>query len=354
MLAPSVPAHVISIVHGTALVFPDRIDVELTVNAEDFVHYYGASAAQGDSRSDAAIERAAVRHADHLFEHFIIRDVDGERLSGRVVSFDTIPVEAASTENGSRHSRIVYLLEYSLTAPPRYLSFQQTLGSGDAGLPSQLYLDVRTEDNEESTALRLTSGGNVETLKLHWPNGARSGDRSEIVGPLEELKSIATRVEIDDAGTRVLIDLPVPLLETFLPVRRTGRDFLESSEHLAAQRAIEEFLHGRLPMQINGRHVEPHATSLNFLDLEPDGAANSARRQRRSAWTTRVRVVQSYPTLSMPQAIELQWTLFNPLVLEVQAVIACGHRESIHRLSTYDPILRWTSAASGVVARSLR
>lgn len=316
------------------------------------MHYYGAPAAPGHPYSDDAIDRAAVRHADHLLEHFIIRNAGSERLSGKLVSRRTeASADEPSRDGRPRAPRIVYCLQYALKVPPRFLSFQQTLGAGDAALPSQLYLDVRGAGAEKATTLRLTSGGNLETLRFRWLDAGSSGAPPEIIGPLEALKSIGARLQIDDTETRVQIDLPLPLLETFLNLRRTDRDFLEPSEQRAAQRAVQEYLRGRLPMQINGGSVEPHEVSLAFLDMEPLGAANPARTRRRSAWTTRVRVVQSYSTTSKPQAIELRWTLFNPIVLEVQAVIACGNRESVHRLSTYDPILRWKSAESVVAVK---
>lgn len=338
-------AHVISILHGTASVLTDRIDVELTVNAEDFVHSYGASADPGHSQSGEPIDRAAARHAVQLLEHFIIRSADGERLSGRLVSRRAkASADVPSREVRLRAPRIIYGFQYVLNIPPRFLSFQQTLGAGDVALPAQLYLDVRAGDSGVSTTLRLTSGGNLETLQFRWPDAA--GAAPKIIGPLEELKSIAARFEIDEAETRIQIDLPLPLLETFLPLRRADRDFLDPSEQQAARSVVQEFLRGHLPLHINGHSAAPRDVSVAFLTLDSTEAAAGAL-QRVSAWTTRVRAIQSYATSSMPQAIELRWTLFNPLVLEVPAVIARGHQESTHRLSTYQPTLLWKRTATG-------
>lgn len=331
--------HVISIVRGAATVHRDRIEVELTINAEDFVHYCGMVAVPGRPLSVDAVERAAARHADHLLEHFIIRNADGERLSGKLISLRTheSAVEV-SRESRPHSSHIVYSLEYALIRPPPFLSFQQTIGAGDAGLPSQLYLDVRAAADERGTTLRLTSGGNLETLRLQWPD-ADSGSRPMIVGPLEELKFIGARMEIGDTSTRIEVDVPMPLLDMFLAIPRAERDFLDPEEQSAGRRAIEQFFRSRLALRIDGQTAEPRDAAISFFGL--NAGESTDRSLRLSAWTTRVRATLSYSSSAPPRDAELRWTLFNAAVLEARAVVACENRESVHRLSTYEPILHW-------------
>jgi hypothetical protein len=314
-------AHVISIIRGTAVVHAERLEVVLEVNPEDLVHYYG---------SGEITPRAADRHAEHLLEQFVIRDADGDRVMGRVASVRT------ATSDKSAPRRFVYSLEYALASAPEYLTFQQRIGAVDAGLRSQLYLLVRTAGASVTTILRLTSGGNTETLQLQWPDNGSIGARPGIAGPVEELKSVRVRMDVREDGVNLQVDVPFPIMETFLPLRRDRQDFLETGEQEAARLAIQRFLDRRFPLRINGQSAEPHDSAIAFVQLNPAGRA-----QRLSAWTTRVRAHLSYPSPELVREVEMGWTLFNAAVLEVQAVVNCNGQETDRRISTYEPDLRW-------------
>jgi hypothetical protein len=334
-LAQPANGHVISIIRGSAVVHRDRAKVELEVNPEDFTHFYGIRAGLGNSASRDVTQRAADRYAQGLLQQFIIRDSDGERVAGRLESM------RMAAPGDLPAQRFVYFLEYALKTAPGYLSFQQRIGDGDARLPSQLYLVVRAEGSEDAKTLRLTSGGNVETLGFQWPEQGSPGARPGIIGPVEELKSVSARLEVRDDGVQLHVDIPLPLMETFVPQHRDQQDFLETGEQEAAQRGIRRFLEGRFPLRINGGPVEPSKMAIAFVELDSPELKRAGPAQRLSVWTTRVRAKLSYPSPLQVRELELDWTLFNAAVLEVQAVVSCDGRESTRQISTYEPKLHW-------------
>jgi hypothetical protein len=340
----SIRAHVISIGRGTVVVHPDHFTVELKVAAEDFVHYFGPGTTPSLPLVSEAIQRVAARHADQFLEHLVIRQSEGIRLYGRLVSQTMDPALNANSDGERLRSlRVNYVFEYALKYPPRYLSFQQSQSEGIVTLPSQLYLDVRPVGSDDLQVIRLTNGGNVETLKFNWPG---NGGGRPSIGRVDELQAVTAYVDVGDNDVRVTIEIPLPVLETFLSVERADRDFLEVSEQLAAMPRLRAFFQGRNPILINGRALNASDTKLEFLDIDSSGLETSTHSTRLGAWMTRVKVIQSYKPNSRPDQIELQWNLFNPAVLEAEAILACNGRRSNHRISTYEPTLRWSRFAA--------
>jgi hypothetical protein len=338
-------AHVISIGRGWVVVHPDHLRVEWKVATEDFVHDYGLGTTPARPLTSAAIRRVAARHADYLLKRLIIRDSEGNRLFGKLVSRTTDPALNANLDRERLLSlRITYVFEYKLKRSPRYLAFQQSPDEGTVESPSQLYLDVSLAGTRRSKIIQLTNGGNVETLKFNWPDV--DGGRPTIVGPIKELKSVLAYIDVADDGVRVTLEVPLPVLETFLHVDRADRDFLEVSEQMTATPRLVAFFRNRTSISINGPVAEPSRARLEFLGADSSGPDTNRPSVRLSTWMTRVRFIQSYEPNSRPERIELRWNVFNPAVLVAEVLVTCGSQRSAHRISTYEPTLRWARSAT--------
>lgn len=347
LLPTSALAHVISIQRASATLHPDRITIEWKADAEDLVHQYGLGRTPARPYSVESVRDVAPRHADRLRSQLIIRDANGEQLVGRSVSQTMEPDPESNPDPATLQLR--YEFEYRLESPPRYLSFQKSPGDGDPHTPTQLHLDIRPVGGNRPELIRLTNGGNVETIRIKWPDEGRRQPAS--ISPAQDLKCIAAKIDVSERGMRVVLEVPLPMLETFQSVQRVDRDFLESSEQLEAAPHLSAFLRSRNPIHINGRPAEPGEMTLEFLDAGSPAQQTDTAPARLGVWLTRVRVVQNYKCNTSPEDFELRWNLFNPAVLVAEATVTCLGQSSTHRISTYEPTLRWSRGPSDLAQR---
>lgn len=344
LIAAPLHAHVISAERGSVVVQPHRVTVKWQVQAEDFAHYYGLGRVASRPFTMETIRRSADEHADYLMAHLIIRDSTGERLVGKAGAQTMEAADGGNDDDKAlRGLRVNYVFEYPLKAPPRFLSFQRSLRESAGWSPSQISLAVRLAENDCTETIRLTRGANVETLEFDWANAGRG--QPVIVGPVTRLKTISACVDVAGEEVRVAVEIPLPLLETFLDVERVDREFVEISEQEKAVPRLSAFLSGRNPIRINGVAAEAGLTRLQFVHAGLRGEDAGDASARLGAWMTVVRFVRTYQCDSMPRDFELQWNLFNPAVLVATAAITCDGRVSTHRISTYEPTLRWSRAA---------
>lgn len=344
LLAVPVRAHVISAERGCVTVHSDRVTVEWQVHAEDFTHHYGIGRAALRPFTVESIRRAADEHAAHLLAHLIIRDAAGNRLFGKALSQTMEPAVGGNVDaEALRSLQIDYVFEYPLKSPPRYLSFQRSSREDPAWSPSQINLAVRLAESDRTETVRLTRGANVETLEFDWANAGRG--QPAIVGPVGRLKTLSAHIDVAGDEVQVAVEIPLPLLETFLNVERVDRDFLEISEQEKAIPELSAYLSGRNPIRINGEAAQAELTRLQFLHAGSRGADSMTASSRLAAWMTVVRFDQTYKCDATPRELELQWNLFNPVVLVAEATVTSNGQGSTHRISTYEPTLRWSQSA---------
>jgi len=345
LLKLPVHAHVISSERGSVTVHPDHIKVEWQVHAEDFAHYYGLGRVPSRPFSMIELRRVADGHADQLLEHLIIRDSAGERLVGKTFSRAMDPIEDVNADSEVLSAlRVNYVFEYPLKSPPRYLSFQRSSRESAVWSPSQVFLAVRLAESDRIETICLTRGANVETLEFDWQDAGRG--HSAMIGPVKRLKTITAHIDVVKDEVRVAVEIPLPLLETFLSVDRADQDFLDPSEQENAIPRLSAFLRDRNPIRINSQAADAGMTRLQFLGVGSSGLDAETNSTRFGAWMTVVRFVQTYNCDSTPREFELRWSLFNPAVLVAEACITCGGQSSTRRISTYEPTLRWSQEAS--------
>ena len=370
-------AHSFLLSRGTVDVQRDRIVARLEINAADFIHYYRPRTTHAEISTNW-LHDVVARHEQHLLDHFIVRDTQGERLRGRVVATkiqQPTPDEAAPPAveparrapdtpgqarrrnmdyKRLRNTLVTYTLEFPTPHSPEYLTFQQRFGGPHPIMPVQLALAVRA-DGQPDRGITLTNGGNVETLRFarrgSQPAGAPSeadepAPRTGNPLPADRFKTIHARFRIEDDAVRCDIYVPLVLVETWLPVRRADRDFIEPAEMDAAREALEAFLSDRNQVRIDGRRVRPAPAAPAFLGPEAASIADATPRRRLGAWSARVGVSLRYPTDTPPQRVDVLWGLFNGVVLNARATVECGAVRQETSLTTYEPTLHWARPPS--------
>ena len=281
------------------------------------------------SAERVVIEREVDEGTEGLrLSELIVRDGDGHRLEGRVVSV------TPSAEAG----HVLLRVELALPAPARWLSFQLAPSMMTTSLAHRLTLtltDQSAASSPEPRQVTLTSGGNVETLRFGRPEPvAVSCGPSVLDRHPDRLQGVEALLRDEGAGMRVDVVLPLGILETWLPIARADADILSAEEQRDAFANIASFVESRIRVRSQGALVGSMSWDATFLGLD-DAADGPARPPRaRDAWTARVRV-----TLHFPQRGSLGWDLWNARVLTADIVMMKGEQCERRRLSTYAPNL---------------
>jgi len=345
-------AHTVLLSRGTVVVHRNRIVSRIEIDAKDFIHYYHLRpAAEGFSAS--ALRDAVLKHRQHLLEHFLIRNTRGERLIGKCVDVEwdePSDMKIGYSELGAL--RAVYVLEHPTHSPPRYLTFQQFLGGRHAPMPVRLALSVTAAGDATARFIQLTNRGNVETLEFAWPDPAVkksipssvSGQQPGYPGHAPEqdrFKSVYACVQIEGMVVRCDIYVPLVLLETWLPLRRASRDFIDAGEMTDARERLRAFFAGRNRFRINDRPAAPSAVRLSFLG--PDALSiDEPPVERLGVWSARVGVRLTYETDVPVSQVELVWDLFNNAVFNATVTTVFGDSRNEKVVTPYNPIVSWS------------
>jgi hypothetical protein len=333
-------AHQLSVRTGTVVIDQDRIAVTIEVPAEDFRH--DDTAPPEASCSRGWLEEARTRHEPVLLASLVIRDADGDRLKGRVLS-STVPAPIEDSFEWDRLRRIqaTYRLEYTLPGTPRFLTFQLRFGEAPAPLNSQLALDVRRKGERSGRTIRLTSRGNAETLEFPTGKTAASGptqDRNALPAP-ERFNTIFSIIRADEGALEIETHVPLTLLETWQPVARRDADIIDPAEQAEACRVLAGLLAGAHRVLLDGAPRHGESAEMGILPPGAAGLAIQSEPHRASVWTARVAVRMRYGCAAPCEAVELRWGLFNNAVLTGRAVVTARGRTFEHEFTTYDPVL---------------
>ncbi len=342
-------AHTVLISRGTVAVHPGRIVSRIEVNAKDFVHYYHLRpTAQG--LAAATLRDAVLKHPQHLLEHFIVRDARGERLRGKCVDVQwNEPSETKIGDSQLGDIRAIYVLEFPTRTPPRYLTFQQFFGGECAPMPVRLALSVAATNGGAARFTQLTNRGNVETLEFTWPQSAPkrlmpasvSGEQPGHALRRDRFKTVQARMHIDGRTVNCDIHVPLVLLETWLPLRRASRDFIDAQEMTGARERLRAFFAGRNRIRINDELAAPSAVRFSFLG--PDASSvDEPQAKRLGAWSARLGVRLTYETDEPVSQVEWVWDLFNNAVLNATVATTFADSRSEKVVTPYSPSVSWS------------
>ncbi len=350
----SARAHPISLTSATIEVNTNQLTATLEVMCEDFVMLYGYVADKDNYISKSNLEEGMKKHSDLLSRDFMLRDRDGQLLSGKLASLEPpmIPERGVLVDD-LMQTKVVYHLVYPVAKAPEYLTVQEKIGSGGgAFLPSVMQLTVHQTGAEARPTVALTGEGDVQTFEFGWsgagavrPSGgataeAAAGQPSPNMG-IESYGAIYAFLYIGPAEVRVEILMPLLTLETWTEVPRKDNNFLEVAEQQAALPRLQEFFRGHNKIVIDGLEVPPVVQRLDFYGVDFKDFAVTAEPRRLSAWTARVGVILTYSTKGVPNQVAVTWDLFNPRVLSARAAVFAGEDAKPHRFTRYQPTFTW-------------
>ena len=347
-------AHPISLCSAAVEVSGNQVTARLEVMCEDFVMLYGYTADAENYISKTNLVEGIKRHIDLLLRDFMIRDHEGQLLSGRLENIETpaIPDRGILVDD-LMQTKIVYQFAYPVAKPPVYLTFQEQIGSSSgAFVPSVMQLTVRQTGNAPLPTVTLTGEGEVQTFRFDWSGtGAAkspSGTTNEAAASqapgdmgIESYGAIYAFLYVEPAEVRVEILMPVLTLETWNEVPRKDRNFLEVTEQQAAIPALKEFFGSHNQVVVDGLEVRPVVRRLDFYGLDFKDFAVAAEPRRLSAWTARLGVILTYSTKGLPNQVGVTWDLFNPKVLSVRAAVFAGEDAKRCRFTRYQPTFTW-------------
>jgi hypothetical protein len=354
LVAVSTGAHPISLTSATVEVSSNQITASLEVMCEDFVMLYGYMANKDNYISRTNLEEGMQKHSDLLLRDFMLRDREGQLLSGKLAGLEppTIP-ERGLLMDDLMQSKVVYHLVYPVAKPPDYLTVQQKIGGGSgAFLPSIMQLTVHQSGAEARPMVVLSGEGDVQTFEFEWSGvgtarrslgatvDAAAGQPSPSMG-IESYGTIYGFLYIGPAEVRVEILMPLLTLETWTEVPRKDNNFLEVAEQKAVLPALEEFFRGHNKVVIDGLEVRPVVQRLDFYGVDFKDFAVTAEPRRLSTWTARVGVILRYSTKGLPDQVAVTWDLFNPRVLSARAAVFAGNDAKPYHFTRYQPTFTW-------------
>ena len=148
-------------------------------------------------------------------------------------------------------------------------------------------------------------------------------------------------MHIEGTVVRCDIYMPLVLLETWLPLRRASRDFIDAGEMADARERLRAFFAGRNRIRINDRRAAPSAVRLSFLG--PDALSiDEPQVERLGAWSARLGVRLTYETDVPVSQVEIVWDLFNNTVFNATVTTVFGDSRIEKIVTPYSPSGSWS------------
>ncbi len=334
-------AHQFSIAQGTATVHADRVAIVLEFNGEDLRHVDGSPPPSDAGGLSTWIDNASQQHGQVVCDRLIVRDIDGNSISGRVLETKVRKTGGDSTDvDRLRDVRVVHSLSYPLRERASLLTFQQSTDSATS-LRTQWIMAVRVDGEERERIVRLTSQGNAETLAFD------SCDKLTVDVPPpmrdEKFRSMYVIVRHQEHGMTLDLFAPLTIVETFVPTSRRNPDYVEMDEQTSILAAWEKLVASRVDVIRGEEPMRGAVTASEFAPPCPSDSDSDSSTRRVSAYSARVHA--QFEFADAPSTAELTWKLFNNLVLNVPLFIEQETVPIVAELTTYAPRIALTLPA---------
>lgn len=351
--------HPISITEASVFITRTKAIVRIQMFAEDLVLFQGLEPNDQDRLMPDDLRRGLEDHKAFLLEKFSIRDASGELLKGQITDLKPfeIPENGIPSNEMMQHSA-TYELEYSFTAPPEFLTFQQDIADANFIIPSEMSLTVHQSGTGLNFTERLMPGGST-TVRFDW-NQTLSEDASdaewetwfekqrEATLGITSYSSLYSFIYIDPTEIRHEILVPLATLKTILPVKHNDPAFVEVEEQEAIRTQIRDWLKSENPVMINGSRVLPEFTRIDFYSLNLSDFAAQAAPQRVSLASGRVGIIMTYRTPDdVIRDATVSWNLYYSTLTKIPAVVI-GFPDRMDRFEfsrfnkAEDNTLKWT------------
>lgn len=325
--------HPVSVTETAAFVTRDKVSVRISVFVEDLFLFHNLKPNAQDFLEPTVIRSGIDKHKQFLLDRFVIRDVDGAKLTGRVVGVKEfeMPAEGVPMADLMAH-KLEFRLEYLLLKPPEFLTFSQHLVDQDVLIPAEMKLVIKQE-NAGTPFATVLQPDHPETVRFSWENPALPAEaseeewekwfekqREETLG-ITSYSSVYSFLYIEDFEVRHEVLIPLLSLEESVLIARDDDGFLDIPEQDAARQQIEAYFTSGNPIEIDGVIVKPRVDRIDFYGLDFKDFAIQADRKKVSMANARVGVILSYSTKGPPSTVQLTWDRFNRYVWSVNVFV---------------------------------
>ncbi|QDT28502.1 hypothetical protein Enr10x_38460 [Gimesia panareensis] len=327
-----VEAHPISVSQENVYVTREKVVISMQIYVEDLYFFQKLEPDKENIVSQKKIKQAIEKHKLFLLDRLLVRDINGERLKGKVVSVDDSSVSAQGVAMSDLMAfTLVFQLEYPLSEPPEFLTFSQQLVDSNAGFPAMVQFNLKQEGSETPYAVAMKPR-EPQTIRFNWDHPPLAPDASEedwqkwLKERREETLGITSYgtvysfIYIEDFEVRHEILIPLATLESFFTLDRKDEDFLSVAEQEASREKIEQFFAKANPVEIDGIVVKPVISRLDFYGLDFKDFAKPAEKKKVSIANARVGIILSYSTKGTPDKVKVTWDMFNRSLWSAESV----------------------------------
>ena len=328
-----VRAHPISLTQAFVFVTREKATVKLDFFAEDLFLFHNLAPNDRDFLEPNVIQSGIEKHEKFLLERFTIRDVHGQRLTGRVVNVEQSKMSAEGIRLADLMShRISFQVEYPFAEPPEFLTFSQQLTDDKLVVPAEVQLNVKQE-TAGTRSQEVLYPGTPQTVRFSWDSPPLAPDASqeardewyqkqkdETLG-ITSYSAVYSFLYITDYEVRHEILIPLLTLEESVLIARADDAFLEIAEQDAAREQIAAYFTAGNPVEIDGVPVQPVVQRIDFYGLDFKDFAQRAERRRVPMSSARVGVILSYSTKGTPSRVQVTWDRFNRFIWTVNMIV---------------------------------
>ncbi len=333
LAAGPIHAHPISLTQAFVFVTREQATVKLDFFAEDLFLFHNLAPNDRDFLEPNVIQSGIEKHKTFLLERFTIRDVHGQRLTGRVVGVGQSKMAAEGIRLADLMShRISFQVEYPFTEPPEFLTFSQQLSDDKLVVPAEVQLNVKQEAAGTGSQ-EVLYPGTPQTVRFRWDSPPLAPDASqeardewyqkqkdETLG-ITSYSAVYSFLYITDYEVRHEILIPLLTLEESVLIARADDAFLEIAEQDAAREQIAAYFTAGNPLEIDGVRVQPVVRRIDFYGLDFKDFAQRVERRRVPLSSARVGVILSYSTKGTPSRVQVTWDRFNRFIWTVNMIV---------------------------------
>ncbi len=329
----SASAHPVSLTQSFVYVTRGGLTAKVDVYLEDLFLFHNLSPNDLDFFEPTVIESGVEKHKQFLLERFVIRDIAGQRLDGRLVDVKTdhLPAEGVKFGELMAH-KLTFQFEYELPSEPEFLTFSQHFVDDNQQVPAEMHVFVKQENSGEPLSATLQAD-EAETFRFSWNNPALSPEASqeerkkwaakqkeETLG-ITSYSSVYSFLYVDDFEVRHEILVPLLTLEESVLIARDDDPFLDIPEQDAARKQIEAFFKSGNPIEIDGVRVKPTVQRCDFYGLDFKDFALRPDRRSVSISNARIGIILSYEADDTPGKVRVTWNRFNNYIWSVNMVV---------------------------------
>ncbi len=326
-------SHPVILVEADIYVNRFRTIAKLRFLGDDLELLQGVEARQDGFYDEDEVEEATEDHIRYLQERVIFRDAQGEAFTPNLRSFMPIDFPLEGIQAGELINYQIELeWEFSYENPPDFITIEQNMGEENMLLPAELKILMKQAGSDVPYA-HMMKPKQPETFSFNWDLPALTeaasekewdewfeAQREKSMG-LISYSSVYSFLYIEKFEVRHEVLIPLATVLTMMEMERNDPDFLEIEEQDAAKDAVVALVAQSTPLKIGGKKVQPDRIRVDYYGLGLADLAMQTEPKRISVSNGRVGLILSFDSKQPIDDVQLEWNLFNDIVLIVDSVI---------------------------------